>query len=120
MLPGFPVVEGVPVIPGVPDGLVPGVVWVLPGEDDPGLPPVVCALATLKARAITNAVIRKCRCILRGLLEVSRVYVLVGCDGKMRVCTHARRNPSANALTANTNTVCLSPTILYFIHSYLQ
>ncbi len=81
MLPGFPVVEGVPVIPGVPAGLLaPGVVW--PGEDDPGLPPVVCALARLMARAITNAVVRRCLCILRGLLKISRVYVLVGCHSK--------------------------------------
>ena len=78
MLPGLPVAEGVPVIPGVPDGLVPGVVWVLPGEDDPGLPPVVCALATLKARATTNAVIRKCRCIFEGLLEIISGFLLSG------------------------------------------
>jgi hypothetical protein len=74
MLPGFPVVAGVPVVmPGFPVVLgvpvapvcVLGVPGELPGLAPavPGLPPVVCAVATPRARNITN-VVTKHFCIL--------------------------------------------------------
>ena len=71
-------VDGVPVvIPGVPVLLVPGVVCA-PGAGDPVLPPLVCAPATLRARQTTNTVIRKCRCIFEGLLEIISGLLLSG------------------------------------------